>query len=124
MYSPSKGAAVSEEGVLLLNTVPRHLIKTLVKNGLGVGAGAGGDGGHVGLEHLAEHKDVVAFPHGVLAHEGGLEEDLRVVARGLASAGTIVVPQGKLVDGLGHGVEDASLATAKVQELNTRSRHK
>jgi hypothetical protein len=47
-----------------------------------------------------------------LAHESRLKVDLRIAAGGLASAGTIVVPQRKLIDRLGHGIEDASLATA------------
>jgi hypothetical protein len=47
-----------------------------------------------------------------LAHESRLEVDLRIAAGGLASAGTIIVPQRKLINGLGHGIEDAGLATA------------
>jgi hypothetical protein len=45
-----------------------------------------------GASHLAEDEDGVTAADGILAHEGGLEENLRVIARGLAGGGTVVVP--------------------------------
>ncbi len=80
---PAHRAAVLEERVLLLDAVPGVLVEGLVEDGLGHGPGRLLDGGHVRAKHLAQHKDVVALAHRVLAHEGRLEEHLRVIAGGL-----------------------------------------
>lgn len=51
----------------------------------------------------------VAYTHRVNLHRA--EHNLRVVSRGLSTRGTVVVPQGQLVDLRGLGVEGASLAS-------------
>ena len=111
---PAHGAAVFKEGVLLLDAIPRLLVKRLLEDGVGHRARRLLDGGHVRAEHLAQHEDVVALTHGVLAHECGLEEDLGIVAGCLAGGRAVVVPQGQLFNRGRHLVEDAGLGTVVV----------
>lgn len=52
------------------------------------------DGGHVGLEAIADDHDVVATTERVGVDSPRLKENLRVLTRGLARRRTIEVPDG------------------------------
>jgi hypothetical protein len=78
--APAEGGTVLEEGVLLLDAVPGHLVEALVEDGVGGRSGVSGDGRHVWLQHLAKHQDVGSTAHGIRAHVDRLEEHLGVGA--------------------------------------------
>jgi len=82
---PTHRAPILEESVLLLDTEPRNLLRRLLENGVSQSSGGLLDGSHVWEEHFAEHENVVALAHRVLAHERWLQEDLRIRTGGLFS---------------------------------------
>ena len=57
----------------------------------------------------AHDEDVRSTSEGIVEDCAGLEVDLGVVTWGLASRGTVVVPDGKIIDGGGGGVEGPGL---------------
>ena len=63
-----------------------------------------------GLVRVAHHQDVVPAAEGVPVHRAREQEDLRVVAGGLAARGAVVVPLGEVGRGRGLLVEGAGLA--------------
>lgn len=94
-------AEVVEKSVLLLDTEP-GLLSSVVLHDLGAGvAEVELVGSTVVVQALAENKHVVARTSGVLVDGNRLQQNVGVVARGLASGGTVEVPDGKVVNRLG-----------------------
>jgi hypothetical protein len=92
-----------EQGVLLLNPKPGHQGLGLLHGVGSLDAGVVLDGRHVGLVAVAHHQNVLAATERVREDGLGLEEDLGVVAGGLARGGAVKVPDGAayIVGGMG-----------------------
>ena len=81
------------------------------------GTGVAGNGlasGRVGIAHDKDVIDsVIPRPEGVLEHPARSQDDLAVVSGGLVGRGSVEVPPGELVDGLGaRGGERSRLRSA------------
>ena len=105
-----------KKGVLLLDSVPRlgglDLLKDISSSAPGVGRDGGPEalgGIDVGKVARAHHEDVGSSTEGIVEDSTGLEEDLRVISGSLASGGSVVVPDGELLDGSRGGAEGAGL---------------
>lgn len=104
---PAEGGLLVEveEGELLLEAEPGLLVFLAGELGLGDGAGVGGEGlagGSVGVAHDEDVVDAVgAGAEGVAEDADGAEDDLGIVAGGLVGRGTVEVPLGKVLNGLG-----------------------
>ena len=99
---PSEGMAILEERVLLLDAVPRDEVEVLVEDLLGLDAAVRRDRFALGRVAVAEHKDVLAAAEWIAKDCCGLDDDLRVVARSLASGRSVKVPVGERRWAKGH----------------------
>ena len=90
----------SKKSVLLLNTVPRLLLWSCIKDLIGVVAevGVGRNKGGVCCiapdPSLADHHDVVASSEGIAEVSSRLQDHLRSLSVGLPSGRTIIIPIG------------------------------
>jgi hypothetical protein len=100
------GAAVLEEGVLLLDAEDRLLIGVLGGDLGALAPGVGLVGLHRDVQHLGHHEDVVAPADRVRAGEHGLEHAVRLVARGLVGRRAVEAPDRELLDAV---VQDLGL---------------
>jgi hypothetical protein len=94
---PAEGVAVLEERVLLLHAEPHVLVGVLLGRRGARSPGVGGVRGHVDVEHLVQHEDVVAAADRVGADEHGLEHAVGGVALGLVGGGAVEAPHGRLL---------------------------
>jgi len=102
-----------EQGVFLFNTEPGDMGGGLVHNFLAVGVGVGRDGGLLTVREdvLAKDQDVGGATEGILVHSNRDQVNFRVLAIGLSSTRTIVVPDGEVLDLGGSGLQSAGLAS-------------
>ena len=113
----SELSGVSEESVLLLNTVPSFLsrnfrvVPNLVSevSEISVGRHELLEGFIFPVESLTQDDDVVATTEGVSEHSARLEDDFRVFGDGLISRAAIIVPFGAFSNAGGFLFEGASL---------------
>lgn len=104
--------------VFLLDTEPGLGISVGVHDLLAGVAMVGLVGSAVRVVGLAKHKLVITAAEGISEQSNGNDEDIRVVALGLAGGGTIVVPLGQISSRLGNLVDSLGLATEVVEAID------
>mmetsp|Transcript_43594 Transcript_43594/g.76881 ORF Transcript_43594/g.76881 Transcript_43594/m.76881 type:complete len:321 (+) Transcript_43594:465-1427(+) len=100
-----------EQSVLLLNAEPGQQILGSLHDLSALGSSVAEDGLAVGLVAVAHHKDVAASTERIREDSLGLDDDLGILTRGLASGRTIEVPVRKLAGRGGYEVQGLGLRT-------------
>ena len=122
---PAEGGLLVEveEGELLLEAEPGLLVLLARELSLGDGTAIGGErlaGGSVGVAHNEDVVDAVgAGTEGVTEDADGTKDDLRIITGSLVGGGTVEVPLGKVLHGLGPvGGEGARLGAGVADSID------